>query len=187
MTPMQPPTTARLRLRPIVLEDAPFILGLLNEPSFLEHIGDKGARDVEGARRYLTDGPLAMYATHGLGLWLVALQDGTPIGMCGMLQRPTLADPDLGFAFVPRYWGQGYAFEACQATLDWAREVRGFERVIAIVSPGNAASISLLQKLGLRPEGRITMTPGDEVLLYALGATASGATASGSTPAPQAR
>lgn len=166
---MQTLETPRLRLRPLALDDAPFILGLLNEPSFIEHIGDKGARDLDGARRYLAEGPLAMYATHGLGLLLVESRaTGEPLGMCGLLQRPTLPDPDLGYAFKPAHWGQGYALEACRAALAWARAERGLGRVLAIVSPGNAASIKVLRRLGMVEEGRRALTPGaDEVLVFA--------------------
>lgn len=165
---MIPPETARLRLRPLTLDDAPFTLALLNEPSYLEFIGDKGARDLEGARKYLTEGPLAMYAAHGLGLWLVEDKvSGMALGMCGLLQRPTLPDPDLGYAFRPAHWGRGYAFEACQATLEWGRTTRGFARIVAMVSPENAASIKVLGKLGMQQERRYEHTPGNEVLLFA--------------------
>lgn len=165
---MVPPETARLRLRPLTLDDAPYVLGLLNEPSFIQHIGDKGARDLDGARKYLAEGPLAMYAEHGLGLWLVEERaSGAPIGMCGLLQRPTLPEPDLGYAFTPAYWGRGYALEACRATLAWGRETKGLARILAIVSPGNAASIAVLRKLGMVEEGRREMRPGDEVLVFA--------------------
>lgn len=174
--------TARLRLRPLTLDDAPFILGLLNQPSFLQHIGDKGVRDLDGARQYLRDGPLAMYAQHGLGMLRLGLTDGTPIGIAGFMRREALPDPDLGYALDPSYWGAGYAHEACVALLEWGRTVRGFRRVLAIVSPGNSASLRLLAKLGMRDEGRIEVTPGDEVLLYALG-TAAVARAAPAAPA----
>lgn len=165
---MTPPETARLRLRPLTLDDAPFILGLLNEPSFLEQIGDKGARDLDGARRYLAEGPLAMYAAHGLGLWLVETKaEGAPLGMCGLLQRPTLPAPDLGYAFVPAAWGRGYATEACRATLDWGREAKGLSRILAIVKPGNQASIAVLARIGMALVDRRELAPGDEVLVYA--------------------
>lgn len=137
--------TPRLHLRPFTPADAPFILRLLNEPSFHEHIGDKGVRDLDGARAYLEGGPMASYAAHGHGLMAVALKDsGALIGMCGLLQRAHLDHPDLGYAFVPEAWGQGYALEAAQAAMEDARQ----DRVLALVSPANAASIRLLEKLG---------------------------------------
>ena len=163
--------SARLRLRPLTEADAEFICGLLNEPSFLQQIGDRGVRDLDSAKRYIADGPQAMYAEHGLGLLLVELKTvagtgGEPIGMCGLLQRPTLPEPDLGYALKPAHWGRGYALEACAATLAWGRSARGIERVIAIVSPGNSPSIKVLEKLGMRREGRREMKPGDEVMIY---------------------
>jgi RimJ/RimL family protein N-acetyltransferase len=162
-----PPETARLRLRPLTLDDAPFTLALLNDPAYLEHIGDKGVRDLEGARKYLTDGPLAMYAAHGLGLWRVEEKSsGLAIGMCGLLQRPTLPEPDLGYAFLPRHRGRGYALEACRATLAWGREARSLARIVAIVSPGNAASIAVLRKLGMVEEGQRELKAGDPVLVF---------------------
>ena len=137
--------TARLRLRLLSLDDAPFILRLINEPSFLEHIGDKGVRDLEGARAYLADGPMASYARHGHGLMAVAVKEtGEPIGMCGLLKREHLDHPDLGYAFLPEAWGLGYAFEAARAVLEDAK----LDRVLALVSPGNGPSIRLLEKLG---------------------------------------
>ncbi|MBS1765806.1 MAG: GNAT family N-acetyltransferase [Acidobacteria bacterium] len=140
--------TARLNLRPLALDDAPFILRLLNEPSFLQHIGDKGVRDLDGARAYLANGPLASYAAHGHGLLAVELKEGgEPIGMCGLLQREHLEHPDLGYAFVPEAWGQGYASEGARAVLDEAK----IPRILALVSPANAPSIRLLEKLGFTP------------------------------------
>jgi len=137
--------TPRLLLRPFAFSDAPFILRLLNEPSFLEHIGDKGVRTLEDARRYLEDGPLASYARHGHGLMaVVSKETREAIGMCGLLKREHLDHPDLGYAFLPEAWGQGYAFEAARAVLEDA----GQDRVLALVSPENGPSIRLLEKLG---------------------------------------
>jgi [ribosomal protein S5]-alanine N-acetyltransferase len=151
--------TERLILRPFEGGDVPFILRLLAERSFIENIGDRGVRTPEDAERYLADGPIASYARHGHGLWLVALKETlTPIGMCGLLKREQLADVDLGYAFLPEFWSKGYAQESARATLDWARS-RGMERVVAIVSPGNARSIRLLEKLGFAFEGFTTTSP----------------------------
>lgn len=162
--------TDRLRLRRLTLGDAPFILRLLTDPSFLRFIGDRGVSSLETAEAYITNGPMAMYESHGFGLYLVELKaDGTPIGMCGLLQRPALADPDIGFALLPEFWSKGYAFEAAKATLDHAVGTLGLDRVAAIVNPDNAASIALLQKLGLRFQQLIRLTesgPELQLLLY---------------------
>lgn len=155
--------TERLALRRLVAADAPFALELLNEPDYLRFIGDKGVRDLAGARAYLEDGPIRMYAEHGLGLWLVELREtGEPVGMCGLLRRPGLADADLGFAFLARHRRRGYGREAGRAVLDHARRVLGLGRVVAIAAPDNVASAALLAELGLHPSGAIRLDPDAE-------------------------
>jgi [ribosomal protein S5]-alanine N-acetyltransferase len=152
--------TDRLSLRQFTTSDAAFVLRLLNEPSFIENIGDRGVRNRDQAERYLLDGPIESYRRRGHGLWLVALKDTLqPIGMCGLLKRDQLPDVDLGYAFVPEFWSKGYALECARAVLGWA-ERRGVDRILAIVSPRNAASIRLLEKLGFAFERMETMSPG---------------------------
>ncbi|NUO71894.1 MAG: GNAT family N-acetyltransferase [Frateuria sp.] len=148
--------TARLRIQPLTLDDDAFVLRLLNEPSFVQHIADKGVRDLEGARAFLRDGPLASYAQHGFGMWRVALADtGTAIGMAGLLKRDYLDGIDVGYAFLPEYTGQGYALEATRAIMEHVRSLPGVRRVLAIVNPDNARSIGLLGKLGFEPDGTV--------------------------------
>jgi len=150
MTALQ---TERLIIRRLTDEDAPFILTLLNEPSFLQYIGDKKVRNLDDARQYIRTGPAASYERHGFGLCLVQLKDSlTPIGMCGLLKRDELPDPDVGFAFIPDFWNKGFAFEAASAVLRDGRERLRLTRILAIVNPDNDASIKLLQKLGLKFE-----------------------------------
>ncbi len=147
--------TPRLHLRRLSAElDADFIVELLNEPSFLRYIGDKGVRDRASAIRYIETGPVASYQRFGFGLLRVELRDGgQPIGICGLLKRETLADVDVGFAFLPRYWSRGYAFEAASAVLAEGRGEFGLRRIVAITSPDNEPSIRLLGRLGFRFEG----------------------------------
>ena len=174
MTPYDAPAplvaeTARLRLRRFEPADAAFALELVNEPSWIRFIGKRDVPDLDAARAYLERGPIAMYAKHGFGLWCVALRaTGEAIGMCGLIKRDTLPDVDLGFAFLPRHWGRGYALEAAEATMAYARETLGLRRVVAILSQDNERSARLLVKLGFLPEGTIRM-PGDdeELALYA--------------------
>jgi RimJ/RimL family protein N-acetyltransferase len=145
--------TERLILRELTLDDAPFILTLLNDPSFLRYINDKNVRNLEAARQYMLNGPMASYARNGFGLYLVELKDtAVPIGLCGLLKREELPDPDIGFAFLPDYWGKGFALESAIAVMNDARERLGRKRVLAIVMPDNYASIKLLEKLGMRFE-----------------------------------
>lgn len=156
--------TQRLLLRPFTVDDAPFALALLNEPSFLHFIGDKKVRSLEDARQYLLNGPIASYAQHDFGLLCVDLRDShTPIGMCGLLKREDLPHPDIGFAFLPDYWGQGFAFEAATAVMNDARERLKLNQILAIVNPDNDASIKLLERLGLTFQHAK-----DDVKLYAL-------------------
>ena len=161
--------TDRLVLRRLTVEDAPFILRLLNEPSFLQHIGDRGVRSVADAQQYILSGPIASYERHGFGLFLVELKETrAPIGICGLLKRDALDDVDVGFALVPEAWSKGYAFESASATLAYARDTHHLTRVVAITSQGNFASINLLVKLGFYLD-RMVLMPGehDEVKLFA--------------------
>ena len=162
--------TERLVLRRLSSDDAAFILELLNQPSFLRYIGDKGVRTTEDAVRYIQAGPIASYERFGFGLYLVELKEtGVPIGMCGLLKRDTLPDVDVGFAFLPDYWSQGYAFEAASGVMSYGREVLGLQRIVAITSLDNDASIRLLEKIGLKFEGLITPSPEvGEVRLFAI-------------------
>jgi RimJ/RimL family protein N-acetyltransferase len=141
--------TERLRLRPFTFDDAQFVLTLLNEPSFLRYIGDKKVRTLEDARQYILNGPLASYERNGFGLYVAELnQSPAPIGMCGLLKRDDLPDPDIGFALLPDFWNQGFAFEAATTILADASERLHLERVLAITSLDNQSSITLLERLG---------------------------------------
>ncbi len=151
--------TERLILREVALGDAEFILGLLNQSSFLRHIGDKGVRTLDDARGYILNGPVDSYRRLGFGLYLVESKgSGAPMGICGLVKRDTLQDVDVGFAFVPEFWSQGYAFESTSAVLAHAKDTLGLERVVAVVSPDNQASIKLLEKLGLKLERMIRLS-----------------------------
>lgn len=153
--------TPRLVLRHFTLDDGAFVLRLLNEPSFHEYIGDKGVRTLEGAHGYLSNGPIASYAQHGHGLNLVVLRaTGDPIGMCGLLKRDTLEAPDIGYAFVPEYWGAGYAVEAAEAVLASAWQDFDMTRVLAITNQHNDPSQRLLLKLGFVEEAPRVLAEG---------------------------
>jgi RimJ/RimL family protein N-acetyltransferase len=160
--------TARLSLRRLEFADAPQLVELLNQPSFLANIGDRGVRNVDDACRYLREGPMAMYEQYGFGLWRVGRRtDDRFVGMCGLLKRDTLPAVDVGYAFLPEHWGQGYAFEAASATIELGVRKFGLERIIAVVSAHNAASIRVLEKAGMRFERMHPMHPGEpEVRLY---------------------
>ncbi len=150
--------TARLRLRPLVEDDAAFILELLNDRAWLHFIGDRNVSSLDAAAAYVRDGPAASVAKNGFGLWRVSLKgDDTPIGLCGLLQRDALTDPDIGFAFLERFRGHGYALEAATATLAVAQNSLGLTRLLAITRPDNHASIALLTRLGMSLVGQVAL------------------------------
>ncbi len=160
-------TTERLALREFGDEDAPFVIALLNDPDFIRHIGDRDVRTLDDARAYLRNGPMASYAQHGYGLWRVALaDDDTPIGMCGLIKRAGLPDPDIGYAYLPEFRGQGFAVEAAAATLAFARDRLRFRRLLGITSMDNERSGRVLEGIGLRRDGEVRLPDGAECLLY---------------------
>ncbi len=152
--------TPRLILRQLDAGDAAFILELLNDPTWLQFIGDRGVRNLDDARAYIQNGPAASYAKHGFGLWLVQPKaEEEPVGICGLLKRETLEDVDLGFAFLQRFQGKGYGVESATATLEYGRDRLGLKRIVAVTQSGNAGSIRVLEKLGLRFEKMVQLSP----------------------------
>src|SRR3954468_25026348 len=118
--------TDRLIVRWLTPEDAEFILRLVNEPSWLRVIGDNGIRTIEGARAYILKGPVEMYSRLGFGLYLVELkEEGVSIGICGLIKRGSLEDVDIGFAFLPKFWGKGYAYESASAVMAYGKRIFG--------------------------------------------------------------
>ncbi|MEH6630069.1 MAG: GNAT family N-acetyltransferase [Halopseudomonas aestusnigri] len=161
MPPRIPATileTDRLRLRELGEADAPFILELLNEPSFIENIVDKGVRNLDQACDYINKGPVKSYRQNGFGLYLTELKElKTPIGMCGLIKREGLDHPDIGYALLPTFWSKGYAFESAAAMLEYAKTVLELPLVVGITSPDNVGSARVLEKIGLKFERMINL------------------------------
>ena len=162
--------TERLVLRQLEPHDADFIVALLNDPDFLRFIGDRGVRNADDGRRYISDGPAASYERNGFGLYLVErLADGRAIGICGLLRREGLDDPDLGFAFLPEFRGRGYAREAAAAAISHGRDAAGLNRLLAITSLHNHRSMRLLEDLGFSSDRTMRLgTSEEEVRLFVL-------------------
>ncbi len=159
--------TERLALREFTADDADFVLRIVNEPSFLRYIGDRGVRNLDDARKYIADGPVAGYARDGHGLMRVDRKaDGAVVGMCGLLKRDALPEPDIGFSFLPEFWSQGYALESAHAVLGHARGTLGIGRILAITTRDNVPSMRLLDKLGFRFE-RMIAFGNEELRLFA--------------------
>ena len=161
--------TDRLQLRLLSVDDAEFILRLLNEPSFIQNIGDRGVRTIDDARAYILKGPIASYEKFGFGLWMVETRfESTPIGICGLLKRDVLADVDIGYALLPEFWSQGYALESASAVTSYASESLGLKRVVAVVNADNQSSIRLLEKMGFKYERMVRLSEGaPEIKLFA--------------------
>jgi RimJ/RimL family protein N-acetyltransferase len=161
--------TARLRVSPLTLDDAPFILRLLNEPSFISAIADKGVRTLDDARNYLRTGPLASYARHGFGMGRVVGKDsGEVIGMCGLIRREGFTEVEVGYALLPEHAGRGFATEAVRAVLDNGACQFALQRVIAVVNPDNTASQRVLVQAGFCREGEVTL-PGETRPIHQFG------------------
>jgi len=161
--------TDRLILRRVSTEDAGFILELVNEPSWVRFIGDRGIRTLDGARDYISKMIVASYERFGFGLYLTELKEsGTPIGLCGLIKRDALEDVDVGFAFFPRFWGNGYAHEAAAAVLALGKSAFGLDRIVAVTTIDNHSSIKALEKLGFEFERMVRLSEdAQELKLFA--------------------
>ena len=162
--------TDRLRLRWLTLDDADLMLAIWNDPAFIRFVGDRGIRTLEQARQEMANGALDLYTRYGFGPYRMALrEDDKAIGICGLFQRDSLDDPDIGYGVLPEYCGKGYAYEAARAVMDYARADLDLRRLVAIISPDNEASIGLVGKLGLRFERMHRMQDDEgEVCIYAI-------------------
>jgi len=163
-------TTERLHLREVTAADAEFILELLNTPKFIEFIGDRGLLTVEDAAKYIEGRFTKSYLENGFGLWLMErASDAEAVGICGFVSRNELPDPDIGFALLPEYERQGYAFEAADAVMLYGRKTLGLSRVLAITTLDNESSARLLGKIGFEFEREIDMG-GETLKLFAANA-----------------
>jgi ribosomal-protein-alanine N-acetyltransferase len=159
-------STERLTLSQLEDADAPFILELLMSPGFIDYIGDRGVRDQDGARQYIAR-QREGYAENGYGLWRADLTaTGESAGICGLVLREGLEHPDVGYAFLERFWGRGLASEGAAATLDYARDVLKLPTVVAITKPENEGSIAVLKRIGMRYVGLIDLPGHDGASTY---------------------
>ncbi|WP_290797633.1 GNAT family N-acetyltransferase [Flavihumibacter sp. UBA7668] len=158
--------TDRLKLLPLQIKDAPFILELLNTPGWLKYIGDRNVYSLEEAKDYLINGPLKSYEINGYGLYRVELPDDTIIGLCGIINRETLPFPDIGFALLPAFEGKGYISEAALATKQYATSQLGIKQLCGITTNDNLASIRVLEKIGMKYIKKIQLPGGDDLLNF---------------------
>lgn len=158
--------TERLCLRQFTLDDAKFIIELLNSPEWIEFIGERNVKTEEQAIQYLQNGPMKSYVQNGYGLSLVETKEGQAIGMCGIIKRDSLQHPDIGFAFLKEFTSKGYGYEIAAATLDYAINNLKLPKIIAITVPHNIKSIKLLEKIGMKFVKRFTEENGEELFLF---------------------
>jgi RimJ/RimL family protein N-acetyltransferase len=161
--------TPRLMLRTARLGDAALFLALVTDPDFIAYVGDRGIESLRAARTALRDGPIRMQAELGHSVYVVERRDGVALGMCGLIRRDGLDGVDIGYAFLPAARGQGYAREAAQAVVDYAKDGLGLPRLLAVVDPKNHKSVSLLQNIGLQFDKIVHLFPHDPAVhLYVI-------------------
>lgn len=148
-------------------DDAAFFVRLANSPGWLKYIGDRSISDVGDARLYLENVFMQCYRDNGFGYYVVKTHEHLPLGICGFLKKPELDNPDFGFALLPDYYGQGFAYESSNAVFEYGIRTFGFTVLDAVVSPDNQRSIRLLEKLAFSRYGNVREDMGyDSLLLY---------------------
>lgn len=147
--------TERLIISEITINEAPFYYELVNDPTYLQFIPDKNIYSIADAEKHITNKIIGEYKTRGFGFYLVSLKDRTPIGMCGLIDRDGLECMDIGFSFLKEYRGQGYAFEASKAVLEFAKNSLKVGKIAAITTLDNVKSSKLLERLGFKHERNI--------------------------------
>ncbi|GGF69293.1 GNAT family N-acetyltransferase [Alteromonas lipolytica] len=143
-------SSERLRLRKLNRDDIDFVLAVTNDPQWMTYMGDRGINSSQSASRYINV-TSDSFTTAGYGLWLVETKQGDGerrIGLCGLIKRPFLSCPDVGYAFLPQGRGQGYATEAVSLVLHWAARHTREGQVSAICRPDNRASLKVLERSG---------------------------------------
>jgi RimJ/RimL family protein N-acetyltransferase len=156
-------STERLFLRKFNLNDADFLIKLMNDKDWIRNIGDRGVHSIRDAEEYIRTRFLKSYDENGFGFYVIALKDsGQLIGTAGLVNREGLEHVDIGYGMLPEYRGKGYAFEATKAVYDYGYSELGLNKIIAIVNPDNQGSINLLKKLGLRFEKMIRLPDEDK-------------------------
>ncbi len=162
--------TERLIIRKFIVDDADFMLKLLNTPNWLRFIGDRNVRTLEQAEQYLINGYIRSYQDFGFGFYVVSLKETQEsIGICGIVKREGLEDVDIGFAFFQKFMGKGYGYESASAVLNYALNKLKIKRIVAIVDPENVVSIALIKKIGMQFERMIRVSPKDiELMLFSI-------------------
>ncbi len=149
------PQTKRLEHRALTVHDAAAFFALNSHPDVMRFTGEPPLRSLEEARESIANYP--DFNTVGYGRWGCVLKETQAvIGFCGLKYLPSLDEVDVGFRFLPQYWGRGFATEACSASITFGFEVLGLRCIIGLVLAENIPSIRVLNKVGMVPNGNIT-------------------------------
>jgi RimJ/RimL family protein N-acetyltransferase len=160
--------TKRLFLSEFDINDAPFLFQLMNDPDWILNIGDREINSIEDAEKFISNKFFKSYKENGFGFYMIRLlENNSPIGICGLINRQGLKHVDIGYALLPRFRGKGYAFEATESLYEYGHNKLKIDVIVAIVNSDNNKSIALLEKLGLHFEKMITL-PNDtkEIKLF---------------------
>lgn len=163
---MEQHETDRLILKPTDIEDAAFILELYNTPKWLENIGDRNVKSIEAAEEYIKAKMRPQLERLGFGNFtILRKEDGVRLGICGLYDREGMEGIDIGFALLPQYEGNGYAFESARRLKELAFGKFGLKEIFAITTIANKASQDLLVRLRMQILKTITI-PNDPEELY---------------------
>jgi RimJ/RimL family protein N-acetyltransferase len=158
------PVTERIALRALTIEDADAFFALNSHPDVMRFTGEPPLTSLEEARKALASYP--DFDTVGYGRWGCVLRSEQQlVGFCGLKYLAELDAVDVGYRFLPEFWGRGLATEACLASLKFGFDVLKLDRIIALVLPENVASIRVLEKVGMRPDGVVDFE-GERALRY---------------------
>ena len=157
--------TARLKLRLFTPDDVQVMYSLSTDPEVMKYV-DTPVRDIEEAKKRLEQGPLADYKNYGYGRFAVELKEtGEMIGFCGIKYLPEIDLHEVGYRYMKEHWGRGIGTEAAEVCVGFARDDLKISKLIALIMPGNNASIRLAEKLGMT-KGPLIHIYGVDALQY---------------------
>ena len=145
--------TTRLILRPGILSDAPLLMELNSDPEVVRYTGDVGFMNIVEAENIVKERLIPQFEKYKMGRFQVFLKDGTYLGWCGLRYFPEKDEVDLGYRFMKKFWGKGYATEASLACLEYGFNTLGLKRICAEAMPENIDSIKVMQKLKMTFRG----------------------------------
>jgi [ribosomal protein S5]-alanine N-acetyltransferase len=142
--------TERLVLRPVTARDHPALLAHWTTPEVRRFLFDGGIISADEITEAIEESTRD-FAAAGYGLWLIQEKERPDlVGTAGLrpLERLGL---EIFYSLAPASWGKGYATEAARAVVEHALGPLGLPEVLAEVDEGNAASVAVVERLGMTP------------------------------------